>query len=347
MGCWDYTNVGASAKPENKKYVEKIFEYIGYAAEPDYAPDGEECSFREPDVYCCERSEDGCSGGNIRECFLDMQYEDLLNLLNALFPETDVYVHSAEGNNTSDTWENHDTVYSVDDMTCYRTDSYTDYGGDGPNGNRSSKARFALQTPKTVFVTALIELSKEDGNEALTVLLEELEKRIRDGLIVYKDDPEDKRVIGEKYDVVDDVEDYGYSEEEEDEEDEEPDEEDEECETADEENDRSAFVIQQGVLKKYKGNAEHVIIPDGVTRITSGAFVWKDMNSLVIPEGVTTIDPDAFGSCLYLDLVRFPKTITEIAEGSFYDCNIEKVIGPESMQDVIEEITECDEYETI
>lgn len=61
MGHWDYTNVGASAKPENIKRVKKIFEYIGYAAEADNSSCMDDCSFDEPDVYCCKYSayEDG------------------------------------------------------------------------------------------------------------------------------------------------------------------------------------------------------------------------------------------------------------------------------------------------
>ena len=34
MGRWNYYNVGASAEPEHKKHVQKIFEYIGYAPHP-------------------------------------------------------------------------------------------------------------------------------------------------------------------------------------------------------------------------------------------------------------------------------------------------------------------------
>ena len=113
MGHWDYENVGASAKPKNKKYVEKIFEYIGYGPNPDYAADGDECSFYNPEVYCCKYSAYDKWSGNIKDSFEDMDEEDLLFILNALFPKTNVYVHAAEGNNTSDTWENHDTVYDT------------------------------------------------------------------------------------------------------------------------------------------------------------------------------------------------------------------------------------------
>ncbi|MBR3016206.1 MAG: hypothetical protein IKH57_03855 [Clostridia bacterium] len=57
MGWWDYKHIGASANRENKKHVEKIFDYIGYGRELDYS-DGEECSFLEPEVYRC------CSSAN-------------------------------------------------------------------------------------------------------------------------------------------------------------------------------------------------------------------------------------------------------------------------------------------
>ena len=226
MGHWDYQNIGASASPENKKHVEKIFEYIGYAPTPDYAEDGEECSFDYPVVYCCKYSAYDRSSGNIKDSFWNMTDEDLLYLLNALFPQTNVYVHAAEGNNTSDTWENHDTVYDTEDMTCYNDDSYTSYDC-GPNGKRSSKARFVLKAPKVEYVDALIALSTEDGNTELTALLQDLAQKLKDGLIVYEDDPSDEREIGKEYDIEDDVQGDEYDDYYDENEDEEYDEEDE------------------------------------------------------------------------------------------------------------------------
>ena len=205
MSYWDYRNIGASATPENKKYVQKIFEYIGYAPKPDYSPEDEECSFDCPEVYCCEYSAFERASGKIKSSFSDMGDEELLNLLNALFPKTNIYIHSAEGNDTSDSWENHDTVYNTNDMTCYYDDSYTSYDC-GPNGNKSSKARFVLKAPKAEYINALIDLSIEDGNKELTALLKDLAQKLNDGLIVYEDDPSDEREIGKEYDIVDNVE---------------------------------------------------------------------------------------------------------------------------------------------
>ena len=207
MGRWDFKNVGASAKPENKKMVEKIFEYIGFAPEPEYAGDGEERSFDDPDVYCCMYSAYEEASGKIKN-FIKNKYcidMDLLYLLNALFPKTNIYVYSAEGNNTSDVWENHETIYDTSNMTCYDSDSYTAYGGPGPSGHRSSKHRFALKPPEKELVDALIEQSTADGNTELTGLLTELSEKLRDGQIVYEDDGTDQRKINERYDVKDDV----------------------------------------------------------------------------------------------------------------------------------------------
>ena len=205
MSRWDYENVGASATPENRKYVQKIFEYIGYAPEPEYAQDDPECRFRDPDVYCCKYSACKEASGSIDYSFRDMDEGDLLYLLNALFPMTNVYVHTSEGNNTSDSYEHHDIIYDTSNMTCYTYDDYCNDYGDGPIGERSSKARFALEAPDEKYVNALIGLSTDDENIELTTLLMDLLKKLKNGLVIYKNDPEDTREIDEEYDIVDNI----------------------------------------------------------------------------------------------------------------------------------------------
>ena len=204
MGHWDYTNIGASAKPKNAAHVEKIFEYIGYAKEPEYSPDGDECSFSTPDVYCCKYSDYEPSSGHIKRAFNKMTDEDLLYLLNALFPKTELYIHSASGNNTNDTWEIHDEVYNPSNMTYFADDKYTSYD-DGPRGSKSLKKRFELKPPKAKYVDALIKISTSDGNEELTALLQKLSQKLKDGLITYAKDKTDHRPIGKEYDVINDV----------------------------------------------------------------------------------------------------------------------------------------------
>lgn len=88
-------------------------------------------------------------------------------------------------------------------MTCYYKAFYQH--SFGKDGEYSSKKRFALNPPKMEYVQALIDSSTKDGNPELTALLLDLSRKIKEGLIVYKDDPSDTREIGKEYDVVDNV----------------------------------------------------------------------------------------------------------------------------------------------
>jgi len=226
MGRWNYYNVGASAEPEHKKHVQKIFEYIGYAPHPARSGDSYgENIFSNPEVYGCVWSNLDSESGNVKDCFgYPFGEDELFNLLNALFPKTTVYSRMKEGNTISDTWESHDRVYDPNSMTRICMDSYEDYGGDGPNGFKSWKERLALNAPNVEYVQELIDISTADSNGELTELLLELLRKLKEGLIVYEDDASDTRAIGEEYDVEQegDVDSY-YEEYDDDEEDDEED----------------------------------------------------------------------------------------------------------------------------
>lgn len=216
MSYWNYQNLGASAKPENRNFIRKIFDYIGINQSPEYSA-YEDRSFNTPDIYGCFYSEYNNTSSEFMSQVGAFGPDDLLYILNALFPKTKVYSHSAEGNDTSDTWENHSEVYDVDSMTLYGKDVYTSYGGDGPVGEKVWKERFALKPPEAEQIEVLIDLSTKDGNAELTALLQELLRKISNGEVIYDEDPEDKREIGVEYDITDNV--VGWDEEDEDEED--------------------------------------------------------------------------------------------------------------------------------
>ncbi len=104
------------------------------------------------------------------------------------------------------------------------------------------------------------------------------------------------------------------------------------------------FEIENGVLKKYTGNAQHVVIPNGVTTIDTEAFSYNlSINSVVIPgsvktikekaflfcmglmsvnlsDGLETIDVGAFTLCDSLLSITIPKTVTKIGPGAFMLC---------------------------
>ena len=200
MSYWNYENIGASARPENKKYIQKIFKYIGISDRPGYSP-YEERTFTNPAVYGCFYDEHKDNTGEFMSRVHLFGPDDLLYILNALFPKTKVYSHSAEGNDTSDTWENHSRIYDADSMTLYGKDSYTSYSGDGPSGEQTWKERFVMKPPELKHIEVLAEISAADGNEEITGLLQDLLRKLKDGQIVYAEDPGDKRKVGEKYDV--------------------------------------------------------------------------------------------------------------------------------------------------
>lgn len=90
----------------------------------------------------------------------------------------------------------------------------------------------------------------------------------------------------------------------------------------------SDFEINKGVLKKYIGSDEDVVIPDGVSSISDGAFcaVWK-LKSVTITDGVQRIGKSAFGSCEKLTEITFPKSVSKICNNAFSCCrSLQKII---------------------
>ena len=70
------------------------------------------------------------------------------------------------------------------------------------------------------------------------------------------------------------------------------------------------FVIENGVLKEYKGTDADVVIPEGVTKIGDSAFyACQSIESIVVPKGVTRIGEYAFFGCQNLSKVELPSGI--------------------------------------
>ena len=81
------------------------------------------------------------------------------------------------------------------------------------------------------------------------------------------------------------------------------------------------FVIENGILKKYKGSGGNVVVPEGVTRIGDRAFSGcENLQSITLPEGVTSIGDWAFYNCKSLQSITLPEGVTSIGNGAFEDC---------------------------
>ena len=82
------------------------------------------------------------------------------------------------------------------------------------------------------------------------------------------------------------------------------------------------FIIDNGILKKYKGSDKDVVMPDRVAVIGEYAFSGcTGLTSITIPESVTTIGDRAFYNCSGLTSIIIPDGVTSIGEGTFYGCS--------------------------
>lgn len=93
----------------------------------------------------------------------------------------------------------------------------------------------------------------------------------------------------------------------------------------DERNYGEEFSVKNGELIKYLGSDPVVKVPDGITRIGTGAF-WKNLaiKEVILPNSVTCICGDAFVYCKNLQKVNIPAGVNEMGDDPFAGCpNIE------------------------
>ncbi|WOO37864.1 leucine-rich repeat domain-containing protein [Anaerocolumna sp. AGMB13020] len=80
------------------------------------------------------------------------------------------------------------------------------------------------------------------------------------------------------------------------------------------------FIIKDGVLMEYIGDAKHVVIPEGITEIHEWAFYQSSLESVEIPDSVVKIGIGAFCQSK-LKKVDLPDGIEVISRRTFDDCN--------------------------
>ena len=80
------------------------------------------------------------------------------------------------------------------------------------------------------------------------------------------------------------------------------------------------FIIENGVLKEYKGQDRIVGVPVGVESIEDAVFSYnKTMTNIKLPEGLRTIGENAFMGAALEEIV-LPESLEEIGEGVFCLC---------------------------
>ena len=87
------------------------------------------------------------------------------------------------------------------------------------------------------------------------------------------------------------------------------------------------FQIENGALKKAKGSADTVTIPEQVKEIYSKAFGSKcSVHKIIVPETVQYIGFGAFANCEDLEEIELPAHMTELPDCLFEECKNLKMI---------------------
>ena len=84
------------------------------------------------------------------------------------------------------------------------------------------------------------------------------------------------------------------------------------------------FVIKNGNLQEYKGDKQHVTIPDGTNSISDWTFnLNQRVRRVAIPHGVIYVGNNAFSNCNLVD-VTLPNSVAFIGAKAFYGCEATK-----------------------
>ncbi len=100
----------------------------------------------------------------------------------------------------------------------------------------------------------------------------------------------------------------------------------------------SDFVIEDGVLTEYTGDAAYVSIPKDVRSIASFVFYnHTEIERVKMSDTVTNIGQGAFYGCTNLKDLTLSESLTYIDDGAFGECDsLESFTVPDSVQFIIE-----------
>ena len=91
------------------------------------------------------------------------------------------------------------------------------------------------------------------------------------------------------------------------------------------------MIIIHGNLCGYYGDSDNIVIPDGVTRISSGVFGQRqNIRSVVFPAGLIEIGDNAFGNCAGISSITLPDSLESIGKNAFRGTSISSVEIPEN-----------------
>ena len=95
------------------------------------------------------------------------------------------------------------------------------------------------------------------------------------------------------------------------------------------------FIIEDGVLTKYVGSDEKVIIPDNIVVIGKNSFENNSLTSVTIPGNVLLISSSTFSMCENLEAVIIEEGVKEIEAYAFFNCpKLKNIMIPQSVEEI-------------
>ena len=96
------------------------------------------------------------------------------------------------------------------------------------------------------------------------------------------------------------------------------------------------FVIENDIVKKYRGKDTVVIIPNGIKEIGKNAFMSKSrITKVVLPESLIKIGDSAFCECKKLETINFPDGLQCLGRRAFALCeSLKEALLPETVKDI-------------
>ena len=95
------------------------------------------------------------------------------------------------------------------------------------------------------------------------------------------------------------------------------------------------FEIKAGILLKYNGESDNVVIPDAVKSIGERAFSKMSIVSVTIPNSVKSIQSGAFYGCTSLTDINMSEGMELIGESAFENCSsLTSIVLPNSITSI-------------
>ena len=87
----------------------------------------------------------------------------------------------------------------------------------------------------------------------------------------------------------------------------------------------SDFIIENGILTKYTGSSENIVVPDDVKSIGESAFCRSCIKKVMLPGKLKSIKSQAFANCSDLTEIEIPDSVTTIGKYAFSNSALEHI----------------------